>query len=618
MGRGGAAKTTRVSEEGLRDLGHSEAGVALVIALLTSVVLLLVGAGLLTATMTEVFTAQVAEDSAKALNVAEAGLAHAVQVLRNDDNWSDQVGADRQSCEKPGGWFGLWDGGGCMEDRPYPGQGGVSVSPVPPGADEAKCGIPGVSVDNGGGGGAPIGSKIGDYTVLFHSGSERTRNTLRVRVIGKVGRAERGIEVVLERVGPLDFVAYSASTVDSTVRSGSGTFTVHGSVYIRGDWAFKGNSAQFNDRPTTTRDGAEPPYENQTFVCGDLAMQGSAQIGKPDQRMKAVHVAGDRRATGNAQIYANRVDKAVPDIKLGDVSQFVSDIASLEKYTNHVVSGEMTVLTWNSAEGNWRQDNWRDLNINRSTPTFLLPKKGTVEGCSNAAGENLNGDGSVKDRGSRRRVLMQCAAYYDGSARRWYAAGRQVIYVPGRIVLGEANRDLQITYVVDGDPDEEQQPQEERDTAMIVVGCEGCRQEEALVVNRGAQILARNRGSQNLHYARRDLLAFVVNGDVRLEGKGNASRDCSDPSEQEQNAVFVTGAEMFTKFRLQLIGVIIAGRIVMQDDGPGQGQAYNVRWCQVPDLKELVADTLLGQFLNDPRSSSIVVRRWQEIGLGNR
>jgi hypothetical protein len=222
--------------------------------------------------------------------------------------------------------------------------------------------------------------------------------------------------------------------------------------------------------------------------------------------------------------------------------------------------------------------------------------------------------------------MAECAAFYDASARRLYVAGSfqengvrktQIIYVPGRVVIGEENqnRDFELVYVVDNNPDAG--PQEEKDTAMIVVGCEAC-STDALYVGRGARLLARNRGSQNPNYARTDLLAFVVNRSVRLEGAGQASQSCSDRSDQEQNAVFVTGGtpgELFTKFRLQLIGAIVARRIVMQDDGNGPGQAYNVRWCQVPNLKDLVAETLLGQFLNDPRSSSIVIREWREIGL---
>lgn len=628
----------------------SESGVALVMALLTVVVLLLLGAGLVAAAMTEVFTAQTAEDSGRALNVAEAGLAHAIQVLREDRDWSNSEEATGGCPGAVDGWQVLRDhrsGDECLSDRPYPSGAAFSVSPAAPGSPDAECASIPVSVGSGGGGGgagaAP--AEVGKYTVLFHPTQDRTANTLRVRVIGKVGRAQRGVEALLARVTPADFVAYSASTVDSTVRSGSGTFTVHGSVYIRGDWAFKGNSSQLNDRPIVT--GDEPPYGNQTYVCGDLAMQGSAQIGTRAQPMKAVHVAGVRRPTGNAQIYANRVDKAVPDIRLGDVALFVRCIAGQPQqdrqacensfgsgiwasytnevsYTNEASEGSMQVVIPNDPGS--ENDQWKDLTLNRATVAFLLPKKGRGAQCRSAAEDNLNRDGSRKPGGNLSAVMAECAAFYDASARRLYVAGSfqengvrktQIIYVPGRVVIGEENqnRDFELVYVVDNNPDAS--PQEEKDTAMIVVGCETC-STDALYVGRGARLLARNRGSQNPNYARTDLLAFVVNRSVRLEGAGQASQSCSDRSDQEQNAVFVTGGtpgELFTKFRLQLIGAIVARRIVMQDDGNGPGQAYNVRWCQVPNLKDLVAETLLGQFLNDPRSSSIVIREWREIGL---
>ena len=213
--------------------------------------------------------------------------------------------------------------------------------------------------------------------------------------------------------------------------------------------------------------------------------------------------------------------------------------------------------------------------------------------------------------------------YYQKAGSRLYVAGReqvenretnQVIYVPGRVIVGNGTI---VTYVVDNDPDAVMQS--ERDTTTIVVACEGCSPgTNSLHVERGAEILASNRGSQYLHFAKTDLLAFLVNGITRLEGQGQGSRDCSDPSQQEQNAVFVTGGEpgeIYTKFRLQLFGALVARRLVLQDDEDGPGQSYNVRWCQVPDLGELVGPTLLGRFLNSPASSSVVIKEWREIGF---
>ena len=64
-----------------------EAGVALVMALITVVVILLLGAALVTAAITETLSAQTAEDSGRALNVAEAGVSHAIAfALRKDTN----------------------------------------------------------------------------------------------------------------------------------------------------------------------------------------------------------------------------------------------------------------------------------------------------------------------------------------------------------------------------------------------------------------------------------------------------------------------------------------------------------------------------------------------------
>jgi len=631
---------------------RSQAGVALVMALLTVVVLLLVGAGLVTAAMTEVFTAQVAEDSGRALNVAEAGLAHAIQVLRQDRNWSDSeeatAGCDGSSPFEAG-WKVLrrqasqseWQ---CMENLPYPGGPAIPVSlPSPPPNQQAECAS--VPVERGSGGGGNSGSMtvIGTYTVYFSESQDRSVNSLRLRVVGKVGRAQRGVEALLARVTPGDFLAYSASTVDSTVRSGSGTMSIHGSVYIRGDWAFKGNAGQYNDRPVTTEDASAPPYENQTYVCGDLRMIGSAQIGERQRPMKAVHVAG--RGLDNTHIYANRKDPFVPDVRLGDVSQMVKCIGGRvddavrecdnhrdvgpgvwRSHTNDLKSnGWATVILWDRSE--FKEGSpWRDITFDGRTPAFLLPKKNRVEECVAVANSNLESDGRLKSNGSREAVLSECALYYDKNQTppRLYVAGRQrladgretnqVIFVLGRMVF-----DTTVVYVVDNNPDGTQQG--ERDTAVIVVACEGCPADENTVHvkrDRSAKILARIRGSENLYFARTDLLAFLVNGTTRLEGRGTASRSCSEGSEQEQNAVFVTGGEpgeIYTKFRLQLFGALVAKVLVLQDDRGGGGEAYNVRWCQVPDLGELVAPTLLGRFLNNPAGSTVVIRQWREIGF---
>jgi len=622
---------------------RSEAGVALVMALLTVVVLLLVGAGLVTAAMTEVFTAQVAEDSGRALNVAEAGLAHAIQVLRQDPNWLDNQGATA-GCDVGSPFGENWkvlrnlgnDENPCMSQVPYPQGAAIPVSqPSSTPGQQAECASDPVEVGSGGGGSGPEPAAIGSYTVYFNVSEGRSVNTLRVRVVGKVGRAQRGVEADLARVTPGDFVAYSASTVDSSVRSGSGIMSIHGSVYIRGDWVFKGNTGQYNDRPITTEDASEPPYENQTYICGDLRMIGSAQIGEPGRPMKAVHVAGD--GLDSTRIYANRKDNAVPEIRLADVRQFILCVGGLnsneyciEKFgqsvwgshTNELNSRrEMSVVVWDGTRNRFTEGSQPDITFSSNTGAFLLPRKDRQNDCVRVANENLNSDGSLKAGGSRAAVLEECVLFFDKSAtpRRIYVAGRQqvdgretnqVIYVPGRVVF-----DTDVQYVVDSDPDVPRA----NDTAVIVIACEGCPVgTEALHVKRGAKILARNRGSRNLDFAKTDLLAFLVNGVTRLEGQGQASRDCSDPSEQEQNAVFVTGGEpgeIYTKFRLQLFGALIAKKLVLQDDREGSGQAYNVRWCQVPDLGELVGPTLLGRFLNNPASSTVVIKKWREIGF---
>jgi hypothetical protein len=689
----------------IRGVLRSEDGVALVLGLVTVVVMLLITTALVVAAVTETLSAQVHEDSGRALNVAEAGGAHAIgYALRGDTNWSDAVGATAGDCGVVtfGGtdWLVLRDTRPniphpCLKNVPYPNTAPVQVTRATGGGGGAlACGSETVEAATGGGTPLPEDQRIGTYTVAFHP--TRTPGTLTLRVTGTVGRATRGIEFLARRVTPADFVAYSASTVDATVRSGSGTMSIHGSVYIRGDWAFKGNAGQYNDRPVTTDDATSPPFENQTFVCNNLELVGSAEIGQPTQPMRAVHIAGSavRRGGGalEARIHANRRTNVVPDIGLGDVARLtrcikgVADETSCENefgpgtwnsYTNHLdpVTGDMTVIRWNSALPVPRFETWLDPHPDRlqnrnknlifdstaDTRTFLLPKRtwdpslapdDQVTKCISAANANLNQDGTLKAGGSRQAVLAECALYYEAAGARLFVAGfqtgsviigptpspgtcatpafrgspvtNQVIYVPGRVLIART-----VTYTVDGCPDDPTE-QREKDTAVVVASCDiNCGTTDTVQVTRGSQLLAeyvsdvpggptRLKGSRNLHFGRYDLLAFLANGTARLEGWGNASTSCTDSSDQEQNAVFVVGGtpgETFTKFRLQLFGGLISRQLVLQDDSAGQGNAFNVRWCQIPDLGELVGATLLGRFLNDPRNSTVIMRNWREVGF---
>jgi hypothetical protein len=644
----------------IRGVLRSEDGVALVLGLITVVVMLLITTALVVAAVTETLSAQVHEDSGRALNVAEAGGAHAIGLaLRGDTNWAVNAGATAGDCGVMPGtdWLVLRDPTrGCLRDIPYPNTTPIQVTPVTGGGVPGlACGSVTVEAPTGGGTALPEDQRIGTYTVAFHPTQDRDTGRITIRVTGTVGRATRGIQFVAQRVTPAAFVAYSASSVDATVRSGSGTMNIHGSVYIRGDWAFKGNAGQYNDRPVTTADAASSPFENQTFVCNNLELVGSAEIGQPTQPMRAVHIAGSavRRGGGDIslRIHANRRTNVVPDIGLGDVERLTRCIKGVEvpgspgtppilpideancnaefgqgmwnRYTNHLDGGQARRIRPRASPEPptplWVSENVPSPLVFGSTQSFALPKRGQEDTCRAALTDNLPLTGTpATDRLRLQAILAVCSLYYDAANQVKYVAGGQVIYLHGRMEVNVA-----IRYRVDNDPLAPAAEQTERDTSVVVVACEeGCANQESVHFRRvgddRGQFVAWNRGSQNLRFAETDLLAFLVNGITRLEGRGNASTNCADPSAQEVNAVFVTGGtpgETFTKFRLQLFGGLISRQLVLQDDGTGPGQSFNVRWCQIPDLGELVGATLLGQFLNDPRNSTVIMQNWREVGF---
>jgi hypothetical protein len=650
---------------------RSEDGVALVLALITIIVMLLITSSLVIAAVTETLSSQVHEDSGRALNVAEAGAAHAIgHSLRFDRNWVDAAEATAGDCGGVtiGGvtWLVLRDTARniCLRNVPYPGDLAVVEIPVaarPPAQndeEDAACASPLVDFDFG----LPPpeaqpspGRQIGTYTVLFHPTLERGSGTLTVRAIGKVNRATRGIEFLARRKTAADFVVYSAKELEGTYGGAFRDLSIHGTIYVRGDWELA-DSAQYNDRPVTTADAGSPPYANETFVCNDLYLE-NASIGRPGVPMKGVHVAGDLEADPdeNARIYAHRMSKAVPDIRLANVDRLVRCIRGVEvpgtrpinqltcnaefgpgmwnSYTNHLVAGGMTVVVWDQDRGEFRWATRRDL---PTAQTFLLPRRGedrppaeeaAVRNCVDAANANLNQDGSLRAGPGRSRnaVLAACALFYDRSAtpeRHLYVAGGQVVYIPGRAVFSEP-----VAYRVDNNPGA---AQTERDTSVLVVAHEGHDETfDSLVISR--RFLAWNRGSQHLHFAESDLLAFLVSGQVLIEGPPvpNPAPNCETPTEQEINGVFVVGGEPGTLDvrRAHVLGSLIATEIVLEEaDGP-PGSQFNLRWCQIPDLQALLGTTLgrgaddprrstvLGQALNDPRHSTVIMLNWREVGF---
>lgn len=583
----------------------SERGAAMVIALLTIVVMVLLTAALVVASMTETFNAQTAEDSARAFLVADAAAAHAIASLRLDPDWSDEG----QSC---GGYLFDAARGRCMGPRvPYPDSGGWAVTPVA-GSDPAQpaCAAAPVSRVGTEPGQLPESQQIGTYTVeVLGPGAGK----IRLRAVGRVGRATRGFEFTVERVTPADFVSYSALRMDAT-RVGNGTFRIHGSVYVRGDWEFKGNSQQLNDRPISETDTQNPVYDNQTFVCGNLVLQGNAQIGMPSTPMLGVHIAGSRIDRGGAaEIHTLLQDQVVPDIRLGSIPNAVGCVRGTRDprdceadgfgglwnaYTNEIDSNGLVVLQPPSgAQTAWQRDANQTRDLVFGSKRWRISKRGRQDACASNSLVRLD------------EILVPCAAYYDGAGN-LYVAARQTVYVPGKLSV---LRD--VTYQVDSDPTQDPVPS---DASMFVVACEA---ETSCNTNRPSpdygfdvheMLRAQRRASAgpfypNTTFPSRDLLAFLVHGRVRFGLSGN-------PANQEVNAVVVSGCEptlrpercdLTMQKNLQLYGSVISRLLVFEQ---------NVDLFQVPDLRQYLPFAL-DRFLNAPGGSAVVVTQWREVGF---
>ncbi|MDR5709941.1 MAG: hypothetical protein QN140_08985 [Armatimonadota bacterium] len=612
----------RLHQEVLRRI-RSEQGLALVMALITIVVLLLLTAALVTAAVTETYTAQTAEDSARAFLVADAAAARAMASLRLDANWTETDPGGQDAVDRcPGGELYDLLAGECMRDVPYPRYGAIAVGPAAPpgGAPEPVCAAKGVTSPEASPAPLPPEQSFGRYTVTVVE--VLGPNRIRLRAVGRVGRATRGFEFTVDRVTPADFVSYSALRVDAT-RVGNGTFRIHGSVYVRGNWEFHGNSQQLNDRPVSEADTLNPVYDNQTFVCGDLVLSGNPQIGEPNRPMLGVHIAGTIRGAGQAyEVHALLRDTVVPDIRLVSVPQAVACVKGVgdqsacdqsfpglwNAYTNSLDtfggSTRMRLYVWSGSS--WDERLSSDLQL--GSESWRIPKRGREDAC-----RRHERGASLDD------VLEDCAAYYDGSSR-LYVGARQVIYIPGSLSV---LRD--IDYRVDDDPTQacdpgqrDSDPCRPDDASLFLVACEAgtacdpTLSSPAYGFNVREMLRAQRRASAGPLYPQttfptRDALAVLVHGRVRFGLSGS-------PANQEINLVVLSGCDtrlppdrcdLTMQKNLQLYGSVISRLLVFEQ---------NVDLYQVPDLRSYLPITL-DNFLAAPGGSAVVVTQWREIGF---
>lgn len=482
---------------------------------------------------------------------------------------------------------------------PYPMTGPIPASTPSPAASPAPvtptCASTTVVTPTGSPGpaGTPIGRFIATYTIV-------KRDESQVRLVGRTGRAARGVAFTANRVTALNFVTYSSTSVDETA-SGNGTFMINGSVYVRGNWSFKGNSRQLNNLPIVSAD--TPPYENQTFVCGNLDLQGNPQIGTPTQPMSGIHIAGSVVGSGSTAcsstrgLCTNLLDNVVPDIRLSGFSTIVTSTKSGETYTNalegpsglpHLSILQRSGSIWNPVAS--------QTDLTFASAFWRLPKVGRLSRCQAASPDNSD----------LAAVLNDCAAMYDGSTGVFYVAGNQTIYVPGAVRVG---RD--VLYRVDDNPAGSRAG---GDASTIIVACEagnGCNPTtsspslafEATEMFR-AQLPASGTGTSS---PSQDLLALIVNGRSEFDLSGS-------PSDQAVNLVLVNGCTSglpaaccttCIKKNFFFHGALVARSLIFNQ---------NVDLFQVPDLSTYVPAVVRG-LLHDASSASVIARRWREIGF---
>lgn len=304
-----------------------ESGIVLLQVLVFSLVLSLITFSLVGLSMTEYATVNAADQGMRALLIADGAVERAVAVLRADPNWNDGVGADKNANNTS--WQALYDqfqagGAGNAVGQAYPagvsgqGTGRYSLFVKRPGA----------------------GSGLNPVNYIW------------VRAQGQTGFATRSIEILLQRMTPLDFALYVAQPLADGVLGNS--INAHGTAYFHSDISLANVVAKvFNDRALATGDGA--PYANQLYVRGTLTMNSSTPvIGLLAQPMFGVHASRLKLSGGaSGNLSTLELDTNVPDVGYPNVSAYVTDLLTSGGYGNPLGLGNLTMTICTKPLGLW-------------------------------------------------------------------------------------------------------------------------------------------------------------------------------------------------------------------------------------------------------------------------
>ena len=604
---------------------RSESGLAMLMAMVVVVIIGILTVAIGNLALSEYVTAVTNEHSIQAFFVADGGLERALAVLQTDEDWSDGVGVDRWANDSS--WQPLEDpfnadpppGDGRAIDRGFPAGVGIGtysvyiqrVSPTPPGGGLGGCGP---------------------------SGTADAINNAWIRVVGRVGRATRGVQFLAHRLTAGEFVTYSAQ--DFIVDQGGGNVTIHGSLYARQDLGLKAvRTGVYNDRPLYSCD--QPPYPNRLFVRGMLDMStGNPTVGTSLQPMRGVHATRlNLRNDGRQNLWTYELNNRVPDIPYPAVAEQMSTWRNTGYYANVLCRSPLTgVASTDCAPAALGADARIAIcadvggnptlmlqpNLELLGTRFYLP---TMEYWSRSGETCRFGPDPANDLSDVRNPANH--------ALRWEPSGSSAgvltffpnpgayadpdlkdkpIFVPGRLLIG---RDVTYyghgTFAVDyptGDC--------AADPAACAVDSGSQAQGGPCPSGVSCQILASRKASQGIMYdnggARscppsgtttmpsQDLAVFIVNGSVRLSGSSNVC-------EQENNAIIVAGdtasspAHIFLSLRkVQMFGIVIANQLDTRQN-PDFWQVADVALYMPLPLAQLLATS----------GGAVVYQSWREL-----
>jgi hypothetical protein len=536
------AQPTQRFRRALRAAHGGDSGVILLQVMAFSIILAMITFALVSMSLSEYATANTADRGMRAFYIADAGVERAIAVLRADPNWNDGLGAD-QNLNNTNTWQPLYDafqsgGAGNALSQTYP---------------------------SGGGAGS------GTYSIYITRPAApfNPAHTIWIRVIANAGAATRSIEVLLHRLTPLDFSVYSAQSY--TVSNGGGNVTLHGSAYFYQDLGLKAvKTGIYNDRQIQSTDLS--PYTNQMYVKGTLDMStGNSNIGTQSQPMYGVH-AGKLNLKNNGTVNLNtlELDNIVPSIPYPNVAGYISSLLTNKTYGNALTPSQ-TQLVICTGSGPYTAQNVTDITF--GTTYFFVPTQANA-GCTGAPSISAN------------YMLIWDPSQYVLSLNS--AQQSAPVFIPGVVVMNQS-----VTYQGIG--------------TLVVQSTSG-----PTGLNTGSgQILASNPASYSnglnpCNYAnpttmpKTDLLAFIVAGNVNMQGSANT---CS----QEQDVVVIAGASGTSSFtstnKVNIYGVVITEQLTT---------TQNPDFYQMPDILQYIP-TPVSTVATYNATMPVVVWRWHEL-----